>query len=758
MTDRDLYSRLLLAKGHGYPLSYPQPPDDLPPESRAKGIEIGDVGVLTSDGAFDVIFNICRAPDDPVREISRLGSCITAQDLMFPIRESISGVWMWTRIWIMFSPVGAGAVVEISTSSKQAAVLLMPEGASRINVRFLDILRQQALKHAQNWYAFLRNLGCMVENGELYLVTGADKSSSWSVAAGENHSQDGSISLKLKAAQIGSAGSSYAWQWETAGGFADSGPRRRPGEESSTQNQTVFLRGFRIAIHSLVWKKVSQAIPVVDSKPLKMFSRRWFSSFVQSASLGTRAVSRDTTAGQNTGSAPRDEEYDVEYSPGIPRPYHPADAINKHILASSPSGIIAVVTHDDEWMSALRENEETVPTESELIGRVSEQYTMKFTHDGAYLYGSNMDQSAPSSTDIRALAPLTTNPGRASATLLTTALIDTAMISHMRSDRQSPTPQAFDSADCDALGGVKFNNAWAVYVAEAEKYAKATVALRYSFWFTVLSTFALLSLGFTLFLLGLALLFWPMWTAENFAWFGCVSIFVSFSALLQVWLHTFELQRRTSCLRNLMRQVEAEYNLCVDKSSPVVTGVLSQKMRSRLQRTVSEIEYRSLMMPSSPWPLHFRTRLELFLDIRRTVREIEQVLKMIQSSDEMQALHQRRELADDRRLGVGSDLPGGGSWREVEKKKASNVRNMGEKVLWTLSSGRIFSKLWRWYISRRKGEDKEIGFDSDEVERRDGGVLRAQRVGIIVDEYESGSIERSTYVWDLEHGCKTGIH
>jgi hypothetical protein len=195
----------------------------------------------------------------------------------------------------------------------------MPEGASRINVRFLDIFRQQALKHAENWYAFLKSLGCMVENGELYLVTGADKSSSWSVAAGEDHSQNSSISLKLKAAQIGSAGGSYAWQWETTGGFADSGPRRRPGEESSTQNQTVFLRGFRIAIHSLVWKNLSQAIPVVDSKPLKMFSRRRFSSFVQSASLGTRAVSRDTTAGQNTGSAPRDEEYDVEYSHGIPR-------------------------------------------------------------------------------------------------------------------------------------------------------------------------------------------------------------------------------------------------------------------------------------------------------------------------------------------------------------------------------------------------------------------------------------------------------
>jgi hypothetical protein len=103
-----------------------------------------------------------------------------------------------------------------------------------------------------------------------------------------------------------------------------------------------------------------------------------------------------------------------------------------------------------------------------------------------------------------------------------------------------------------------------VYVAEAEKYDKATVALRYSFWLAVLSTFALLSLGFTLFLLGLAL-FWPMWTAETFAWFGCVSIFVSFSALLQVWLYTFELRRRTSRLVNLMRRLEAEFNLWYGK-------------------------------------------------------------------------------------------------------------------------------------------------------------------------------------------------
>jgi hypothetical protein len=30
------------------------------------GTDIGDVGVVTTDGAFDVIFNICRSADDPL--------------------------------------------------------------------------------------------------------------------------------------------------------------------------------------------------------------------------------------------------------------------------------------------------------------------------------------------------------------------------------------------------------------------------------------------------------------------------------------------------------------------------------------------------------------------------------------------------------------------------------------------------------------------------------------------------------------------
>ncbi|KAJ6568297.1 hypothetical protein DFH09DRAFT_821184, partial [Mycena vulgaris] len=140
---------------------------------------------------------------------------------------------------------------EVSTNSKETAILLLPDGASRRDLRPLQRFRDYALKHAQSWYEFVNGqLGRMIGNGDLYLVTGVTNSTSWSIAAVENHSGDGKISLKLKAAQVGNAGASYAWEWESSSSAVNSGPRRRPGEESWQDNQTVFVRGFKVAVRS----------------------------------------------------------------------------------------------------------------------------------------------------------------------------------------------------------------------------------------------------------------------------------------------------------------------------------------------------------------------------------------------------------------------------------------------------------------------------------------------------------------------------
>lgn len=144
----------------------------------------------------------------------------------------------------------AGAVIEITTSSKEGAMLLLPNGASRCNVRPLKIFQEYAIKHAHHWYSFVNgNLCRMVENGALYLVTGCDKTTSWGVASFENRSGDCHMSLKLTAVQCGSKDISYAWKWEGRSLLsAESGPERKQGEEDWTNDQTVFLRGYKVAI------------------------------------------------------------------------------------------------------------------------------------------------------------------------------------------------------------------------------------------------------------------------------------------------------------------------------------------------------------------------------------------------------------------------------------------------------------------------------------------------------------------------------
>jgi hypothetical protein len=62
----NLYARRLLSEGHGYPLWIPEPNDFLPPEYQELGTRIGDVGLVTSDGAFDYLFNVCRPASHPI--------------------------------------------------------------------------------------------------------------------------------------------------------------------------------------------------------------------------------------------------------------------------------------------------------------------------------------------------------------------------------------------------------------------------------------------------------------------------------------------------------------------------------------------------------------------------------------------------------------------------------------------------------------------------------------------------------------------
>jgi hypothetical protein len=63
-----IYKRQMLPKKRGFPLWVPQPNTRAFLTHRREGVTIGDLGRVTAYGAFDVLFNICKAgghPDNP---------------------------------------------------------------------------------------------------------------------------------------------------------------------------------------------------------------------------------------------------------------------------------------------------------------------------------------------------------------------------------------------------------------------------------------------------------------------------------------------------------------------------------------------------------------------------------------------------------------------------------------------------------------------------------------------------------------------
>ena len=205
---------------------------------RAKGVCIGDVGIVTAFGDFDFLFNICRTRDDPInseelpdnfapiypplnptdvrkfREFSSGSYLASSSVVESHTGEQISCVYPSFSLLIVLMLQYRGLTFESSAS--EGAILTMPDGAFQEELGNLSKVRDYVAVHAANWYKFVNGpRGREAQNGDVRVVVGCDKATSWGMATFANTSSAQQSNFRLKFRPLQSqhnTGTAYTWE------------------------------------------------------------------------------------------------------------------------------------------------------------------------------------------------------------------------------------------------------------------------------------------------------------------------------------------------------------------------------------------------------------------------------------------------------------------------------------------------------------------------------------------------------------------
>jgi len=158
---------------------------------------------------------------------------------------------MVTYLTFRLSLISNSRGFAFESSATEGAILAMPDATFRSDLKDLDRFYQQIGIHAESWYSYANGpgMGHRVRNGDLYLVIGCDKTTSWGIMTFSNSlEQTTSRFLFQPVASSDNTGHHYTWEHS---GTADS-PRVGPGGGQSVRNQCLFVRYLNIELRTSV--------------------------------------------------------------------------------------------------------------------------------------------------------------------------------------------------------------------------------------------------------------------------------------------------------------------------------------------------------------------------------------------------------------------------------------------------------------------------------------------------------------------------
>ncbi|ESK91075.1 hypothetical protein Moror_9596 [Moniliophthora roreri MCA 2997] len=410
----DMYMRMLLPKKKGYPLWNPGVSENLPDEYRKYGVSIGDVGTIDEEGGFEYFFNILRPANHPFNRaggvpvgftplsvdpgtkkrsyppgthIAHPESDIYRTQLGLGYHEFEMSRQLEAALRARKIPPEFGYGFQFDVNSTEGAILILPEGGTREDILNEDAFDDYAAKNAISWYSHVNGtLGRRLGGNSLILVTGVDKTVAWG-AASFSHAVKGTVCMTM--VPNAHTQSKY-WFNSVSCATAHSGPPRNNLKEANhledddIPDQCVFMRGIRVSVRSPVLRMASRMSVQTDSlQKLGADDILYQSSFIPYQGSGTASPEFVTTS----------------QVPPKSLPYHPLAVINEHLLDKHPDADV-VVTHDRHWWTLIEDEEADLPSETELLRRVEEEYSVVVSNGVVRLLPTESQTVESQSTEI----------------------------------------------------------------------------------------------------------------------------------------------------------------------------------------------------------------------------------------------------------------------------------------------------------------------------------------------------------------------
>ena len=189
-------------------------------------------------------------------------------------------------------------------SSSEGALLILPEGAERRDLRNHHRFLEVATQHGADWYRFAEErVGQIIANDSLYLITGLYKTRSWSLAAFEKTGGTAVHSAQFRVSQAGGHSIAPTYTWDTTRALDW---RVGPTDNYGLANQSVFIRGFKIALRTGMFgtRRISVRADVPSARPNPVRSLGAIGDSLFAYVFGGLSTRRTT---QPSGSGMRDE-------------------------------------------------------------------------------------------------------------------------------------------------------------------------------------------------------------------------------------------------------------------------------------------------------------------------------------------------------------------------------------------------------------------------------------------------------------------